>query len=221
MRETSGAPVEIAEALTALQLGWNTTWEEVRASYRRLLRVHHPDLTGEPGAADRTARLTAAYAVLVEATDGGRRPLARPQPPSAPRRPSRPSPRRPSRPSPRQARPSPRPARPAAAGRPPQSGPGATGVSRASGAVADRRSPEEVFGRLRAAAPSVGVVSGVDPESLTLQILVEAPGAAASQLLAEVGRREGETTIMFTLESLTSAPGPPIEAVVKQLLARL
>ena len=207
MRETSGAPVEIAEALTALQLGWNTTWEEVRASYRRLLRVHHPDLTGEPGAADRTARLTAAYAVLVAATDGGRRPLARPQPPSAPRRPSRPAPP---------------PARPAARGGPsPQSGPGAAGVSRASGAVADRRSPEEVFRRLRAAAPSVGVVSGVDPESLTLQILVEAPGTAASQLLAEVGRREGETTIMFTLESLTSAPGPPIEAVVKQLLARL
>lgn len=54
-----------------------------------------------------------------------------------------------------------------------------------------------------------------------LQILVEAPGAAPAQLLAEVSRRGEDTAIAFTLESLTAAPGPPIEAVVKRLLAAL
>ena len=78
-----------------------------------------------------------------------------------------------------------------------------------------------MFGRLRAAAPAVGNLSGVDPETLTLQILVEVPGAAPAQLLAEVSRRGADTAIMFTLESLTAAPGPPIEAIVKRLLAAL
>ena len=200
--------MEVAEALAVLNVAPDATWEQIRASYRRLLRAHHPDLTDEPGAADRTAGLTAAYATLEEATDGGRRPLGlRPPRPSPPRRPT-PAPRAP-RPSGAAGGPVPQPERPA------------TGAAPFRDAVADRRSPEEVFRRLRAAAPSVGEVSGVDTASLTLQILVEAPGAAPGQLLAEVGRRDDETIIMFTLESLTGAPGPPIEAVVQQLLARL
>ena len=78
-----------------------------------------------------------------------------------------------------------------------------------------------MFGRLRAAAGAVGNLSGLDPETLTLQILVEAPGAAPAQLLAEVSRRGPDTAIMFTLESLTAAPGPPIETIVQRLLAAL
>ena len=67
----------------------------------------------------------------------------------------------------------------------------------------------------------MGHLSGVDPETLTLQVLIEAPGAAPAQLLAEVSRRGEDTAIMFTLESLTAAPGPPIEAIVQRLLAAL
>ena len=99
-------------------------------------------------------------------------------------------------------------------------GSGPAGDTGATGAVV-RRSPEDVFGRLRAAAGAVGNISGVDPETLTLQILVEVPGAAPAQLLAEVSPRGEDTAIMFTLESLTAGPGPPIEAVVKRLLAAL
>ena len=191
--------MEVAEALAALQLGPGATWNEIRARYRRLLRAHHPDLTSEPGAADRTARLTAAYAVLQKATDGGRHPL--PAPPATPE---------------------PRPARRAPPARTPRgASPDRTSVPGTAGAVLGRRSPEEVFRRLRAAAPAVGNLSGVDPETLTLQILVEAPGAPPAQLLAEVYRRDDDTAIMFTLESLTAAPGPPIEAIVKRLLAAL
>jgi len=191
--------VEVAEALAALQLGPGATWNEIRARYRRLLRAHHPDLTSDPGAADRTARLTAAYAVLQKAADGGRRPLpalrATPEPGAA---------RRAATAEPKRRTPADRTSDPGTAG-----------------AVVGRRSPEEVFRRLRAAASAVGNLSGVDPETLTLQVLVEAPGAPPAQLLAEVYRRQEDTAIMFTLESLTAAPGPPIEAIVKRLLAAL
>ena len=191
--------MEVAEALAALQLGPGATWNEIRARYRRLLRAHHPDLTSDPGAVDRTARLTAAYAVLQKATDGGRRPLPAPRATPEPRAPRRAAPAEPKRRTPADR----------------TAGPGT------AGAVVGRRSPEEVFRRLRAAASAVGNLSGVDPETLTLQILVEAPGAPPAQLLAEVYRREEDTAIMFTLESLTAAPGPPIEAIVKRLLAAL
>lgn len=195
--------MEVAKALAALELGPGATWSEVRARYRLLLRANHPDVTDEPGAADRTARLTAAYAVLQKATGNGRRPL----PAAPPRERARSDPAGAGR-------------RPGTGRRPREPQPSDRGTG-STGAVIDRRSPAEVFQRLRAAAPAVGSLSGVDPESLTLQILVDSPGGAASQLLAEVSPRGRDTAIMFTLESLTAAPGPPIDAVVKSLLAAL
>ena len=194
--------MEVADALAALQLSPGASWSAIRTSYRRLLRANHPDLTTEPGAAERTAQLTAAYAVLQKATGNGRRPL--PVPPAERRTPHHP---RRGRTAASQG--------PASAGQPTDRGPGTTGT------VVGRRSPEDVFRRLQAAAPVVGNLSGLDPETLTLQILVEAPGAAPAQLLAEVSRKGPDTAIMFTLESLTAAPGPPIEPIVKRLLAAL
>ncbi|MCY3785323.1 MAG: J domain-containing protein [bacterium] len=198
--------MEVAEALAALDLGPGATWSEVRARYRLLLRANHPDLSDAPGAADRTARLTAAFAVLQKATGDGRRALPHPE---------RSHPLRGARPG-RGPRP---PAAAGGAGPARRSGP-EPGDGR-TGSVVGGRAPEEVFQRLRAAAGAVGNVSGVDPETLTLQILIEAPGAAPAQLLAEVSRRGADTAVAFTLESLTAAPGPPIEAVVERLLAAL
>lgn len=193
--------MDLAEALAALQLTPRATWPQVRARYRNLMRTNHPDLTDDPGAAERTARLTAAYAVLQKATGDGRRPL--------------PSPEAARPPAGAQARRTPRRTAPAPAGGRPDTDLGT------ADAVVGRRSPADVFGRLRGAAAAVGTLSGVDPETLTLQILIEAPGAAPAQLLAEVSRRGPDTAIMFTLESLTAAPGPPIEAIVQRLLAAL
>ena len=198
--------MDLAEALAALQLTPRATWPQVRARYRDLMRANHPDLTDDPGAAERTARLTAAYAVLQKATGDGRRPL--PSPDAARRVPGTQARR-----TPRHTAPAPGSGRPRA-GRPAGSDPGT------ADAVV-RRSPADVFERLRRAAAAVGHLSGVDPETLTLQILIEAPGAAPAQLLAEVSRRGPDTAIMFTLESLTAAPGPPIEAIVQRLLAAL
>lgn len=199
--------MDLAEALAALQLTPRATWPQVRARYRDLMRANHPDLTDDPGAAERTARLTAAYAVLQKATGDGRRPL--PSAGAARRVPGDQAGRAPRRGA---SAPGSGPPR---AGRPARVDPGT------ADAVVGRRSPAEVFGRLRGAAAAVGNLSGVDPETLTLQILIEAPGAAPAQLLAEVSQRGPDTAILFTLESLTAAPGPPIEAIVKRLLAAL
>ena len=197
--------MDLAEALAALRLTPRATWPQVRARYRDLMRANHPDLTDDPGAAERTARLTAAYAVLQKATGDGRRPL--PSPDAVRRVPG--------------ARTPPRPATAPPSGRP-RAGPPPEGADPGTtDAVVGRRSPSDVFERLRRAAGAVGNLSGVDPETLTLQILIEAPGASPAQLLAEVSRRGPDTAILFTLESLTAAPGPPIEAIVQRLLAAL
>ena len=199
--------MDLAEALAALQLTPRATWPQVRARYRNLMRANHPDLTDDPGAAERTARLTAAYAVLQKATGDGRHPL--PSPTAAAPMSGAQATRTPRR---RAAAPgSDRPP----AGWPAGADPGTTD------AVVGRRSPTDVFERLHRAAGAVGNLTGVDPETLTLQILIEAPGAAPAQLLAEVSRRGPDTAILFTLESLTATPGPPIEAIVRRLLAAL
>ena len=49
--------MDLTEALAALQLTPGATWPQVRARYRSLLRANHPDLTDDPGAAERTAPL--------------------------------------------------------------------------------------------------------------------------------------------------------------------
>ena len=204
--------MDLAEALAALQLSSRATWPQVRARYRRQMRVNHPDLTDDPGAAERTARLTAAYAVLQKATGDGRRPLPSPEVARPPRHAE--TARAEASRTARRTTSAPAGGRPRA-GQSPATDPGT------ADAVLDRRSPSDVFGRLRAAAAAVGHLSGADPETLTLQILIEAPGAAPAQLLAEVSRRGEDTAIMFTLESLTAAPGPPLKAIVRRLLAAL
>ncbi len=199
--------MEIRNALGALQLGPGASWDEIRTNYRRLLRATHPDLSNTPDAADRTARLTAAYAVLQKATDSGRRPLPNPtRPPRKQQAPRGQSPRYSTATTP--------------PGHIAQQNPGGHSGGTA-GFVLDRSSPVEVFSRLQTAATSVGTLCGVDPETLTLQILVEAPGSNPAQLLAEVTRRGTDTAIQFTLESLTADPGPPIRAIVNRLLAAL
>ena len=201
--------MEVGEALAVLRLAPGATWGEVRTRYRHLLRTTHPDLTDDPAASDRTARLTAAYAVLQRATNDGRRPLPAPAPP---RRPAGGAPAgRPQRSGGRQRDTAPGTRSDAVPG----AGAGETGV------LLQRHSPEEVFARLRNAAGTVGNLSGVDPETLSLVILVEAPGEAPAQLLAEVHRRGVDTAIAFTLESLGAAAGPPIRPIVERLLAAL
>jgi len=54
--------MDLDDALRVLGLDRATTWTEIRATYRNLIRSVHPDLTANSGAD--AARLNAAFAVL-------------------------------------------------------------------------------------------------------------------------------------------------------------
>ena len=78
--------VDAAEARARLGVEPGTPWREVKATYRRLIRAHHPDVGGNgPEAGERTAAITQAYAVLraaraVDADAGAEPPPAEPVP---------------------------------------------------------------------------------------------------------------------------------------------
>jgi DnaJ domain len=60
--------VDVAEARAVLGVGPDAVWPDVRASYLRLVREHHPDTAQDDADAGRrtvrTAQITAAYSVL-------------------------------------------------------------------------------------------------------------------------------------------------------------
>jgi hypothetical protein len=60
--------VDVAEAREVLGVGPDAVWPDVRASYLRLVREHHPDTAEDAADAGRrtvrTAQITAAYSVL-------------------------------------------------------------------------------------------------------------------------------------------------------------
>lgn len=56
--------MELDEARAILGVAASATPAEIRAAYRRLVRVHHPDVTPGQAAAAHTVRLNQAYALL-------------------------------------------------------------------------------------------------------------------------------------------------------------
>lgn len=63
------------------------TQDAIRKAYRSLARAHHPDVSGDPGAAERFGRIAEAYEVLSDAVrrrayDRVLREGAAPRPPS-------------------------------------------------------------------------------------------------------------------------------------------
>jgi hypothetical protein len=81
--------VDVAEARAVLEVVEADGWDDVRASYRRLIRAAHPDVSR--GTNHHAARLNEAYAVLSRAKragavvmPGGRPPAGAPPPPPPP-----------------------------------------------------------------------------------------------------------------------------------------
>lgn len=67
----------IEQARVLLQLGERATLAEIKRNYRRLSKLHHPDIaTGEPGN-EPMYRLTAAYDLLMRYCNDYRFPLRR------------------------------------------------------------------------------------------------------------------------------------------------
>ena len=74
--QTTPSSDPIANALATLGVSRVATWEEIRRTYRLLVREAHPDRALDSGPATaRTASLNSALDVLAAATDHGRRPL--------------------------------------------------------------------------------------------------------------------------------------------------
>ena len=72
--------VDPTEARQVLGVTHTSTRTELQVAYRRLIRRSHPDIAADPGAHERAARLTQAYAV---ATDALHAPLDDRRPPEA------------------------------------------------------------------------------------------------------------------------------------------
>lgn len=63
---------QLAQALKALGIPADSDRERVTNAYRRLARVTHPDVSTDPGAAERFATVTAAYRLVSASTSHSR-----------------------------------------------------------------------------------------------------------------------------------------------------
>ncbi len=63
--ETRQAPAELREPLSTFGLDWPTTLDQVKARYKQLAKLHHPDTNGGDRAAEeRLKTINLAYAAL-------------------------------------------------------------------------------------------------------------------------------------------------------------
>jgi molecular chaperone DnaJ len=194
--------VDVQEALAVLGLSPGVTLAEARAAYRRLVRVHHPDVAGDAATAQ-AARLTEAFAVLrsvaSSSTTGTIDPVASPSVPAAPE---------PTTPSAAQA------ARGAYQH--------AAEAELAAGDTILVRAPaDEAFVALLDGAARIGHIGYLDRQLGILETIVRfEDGPTCSLLITLQGRVEG-TEAFCTIESIEAAPTPPIGPVVDALLKAL
>jgi hypothetical protein len=190
--------MDVDEARAVLGVAAGATAADERSAFRRRLRATHPDVAGpRADAGIAVARLTRALAVLRSARTGGAAPAG--APPAA----GSPAPRSAPAPGPATA-----PAAPAPTAEP-------AGDSLLLDVPAD-----EAFLALLEAAHAVGEVTYVDAR-LGLVEAVLADGMHACQLLITLQGRATHTEAFCTLEPLGTAPCPPTEAVVADLVAAL
>jgi hypothetical protein len=196
--------VDLAAARRLLEVDATTTWPDVRASYLRLIRRHHPDIATDLADSGRrtlaTAQITEAFAVVVRA----------------------------------RAHPEPEPSRTDAAGTPsPGDVPGTydrdgdpIGASLRHPAVAldDTRTvlldatPMEAFLALHEVFSMVGSVSYVDRLSLVLETIVTPEPQRATSLLAWLDPGpEGATAATLGVESLGGHAPADLDALVARI----
>ena len=186
--------MDTREALSVLGLSPGATTDEVRASYLRLIRDHHPDRAlGDPGATRQTARLTQAYAVVraaVAASGGASVPVPDPPPPT-------PNPPFDPRVDPVDAD-------------------LVDGDTIAIDAPAD-----EAFALLFEAAGRVGHVAYFDRQLGILETIVRFEGGPTCSVLITLQGRALATEAFCTMESIEAAPTPPIRPVVEAIVEEL
>lgn len=181
---------QLAAALGALRVSPPAEWEDVRSAYRNGLMAVHPDTTSGTGDEARTADIVEAFRLLRGATQDGAVPLATVLATAA--------------------------ATAAAAVAAASVGPSV--ATDLSPAVVLESARGDVYARVKDALATEGTISGVDPSAGLIQVVVETPGFAASQLTAEVTPTgDGDAQVLFTLDPLGVGEAPPLEAIVHRL----
>lgn len=212
--------VKVDEARRVLGIGADAEVDPVavRATYRRLVRRAHPDVSSRPDAADRTARLNLAYRVLTAAIrTGGLSPAgARDATPtgsdSPPRRKAGSASRKRSASADRSARaPRPTPDRPRIA---------VTAVD--AGSISIEAPADEALMLLLDSAHSIGEISYLDRTAGLVEVIVEFIEAPTSSLLFSLqGRADGSTEVFCTVEPLSGGDAPPVDAVTRLVVRTL
>jgi curved DNA-binding protein CbpA len=198
--------VDVWEARAILEVADGDGWDEVRASYRRLIRKAHPDVTGDragTATARRAARLNEAYAVLSRAKRAGTLGRAGPAPGGPAGRGNG-------------ADTAGRTAEPPAGPPPPT-----VGVRVAAPDTLLLAAPPPVaFPLLIDAAHRVGSISYVDRSCGIFEVIVQRGRETCSLLVMLQGLAHG-TEATFALESLERVASHSPEPVVRQMVAAL
>jgi hypothetical protein len=199
--------MSLAEAVDLLGVAPGATLRDVRARYLQLLRENHPDVAGaSPGATERTAALTAAFATVREAVlaDGGG-VVPEPPPPPPP---------------------------PPAPGRGATAPPNAASwhlwpVDPVEADVVDHDTiaiaapPAEAYALLLDAASEVGSIGYVDRRLGILEVMVRFEGGPTCSVLITMQGRAFTTEAFCTMESIEAAPTPALRPVVEALVEAL
>jgi hypothetical protein len=196
--------MDVWEARAVLGIADADGWETIRAAYRRLIRVAHPDAAGSAaGTGPTAARLNAAYTVLSRAKRAGTLDQPRPAPAN-------------SGAAGGAAVADPRPVPTWAPPPPPQVGVVAVG----SDTLLLAAPPDEAFARLLEAGHQVGAVTYVDRSCAIFELVVRMDGEACSLVVTLQGRAHG-TEAFLTLESLERVASYSPEPVLRELAAAL
>jgi len=163
--------------------------QEVRAAYRRLIRITHPDVTATPDAAERTIELRLAYEVLrsddaptdqVPPDLGGADPVG---------------------------------------GNEVVDEAGPVSVERVDAdTIALGLPPDETLLVVLDVAHRLGEVAYLDPSAGLVEVIVEFLDAPTSSVLIHLqGRGTGQTEAICSIEPLSGGSVPPTEAVTNLL----
>lgn len=165
---------------------------KLRGTYRQLVRLAHPDISDHPEAGDRTARLTLAYRILVEALDSSSGEPGEPGEPgeaSAPRSPPEPT---------------------------------VAIRLLADQSISVEAAAEETFMLLLDTAHHLGEISYLDRTAGLVEVVVEFVEAPTSSVLFSLqGRSDGTTEVFCTVEALSGGDSPPADAVTRLVLETL
>ena len=223
--------MQVDEARRVLGLGPHVELNltVVRATYRRLVRNAHPDVSAHPDAADRTALLTVAYRVLTDSIDAGTAtsapagsPNARTTTSHGGERPGRTG----SAPSgagsggARSQQPTAPPTQ-RARNADPQPPPIALALV-ADDTIAVSAPAEEAFMVVLDAAHDLGEIGYLDRTAGLIEVIVEFVEAPTSSVLFSFqGRANGTTEVFCTVEPLSGGDAPPTDAVTRLVLQTL